>query len=454
MIARSLGREQIVEMTAIVGGSLVDGTGKAPIPDSVVLVGGERILNVFRRGEVEVPENVQVIDASGKTIIPGLFDCHSHIGVMADQHFMQCGSPEMSDLFMRESIKHGVTTVRDTGNFDPGATMKLLKEGRPEWPRWFGAGGIVIDGPAPETPWHWIQSQYDINWAREVVRRDIEAGADFIKCYIWMTADLLKAVVEEAHQLGVKVTAHVGHSLTAEDAVKIGVDSLEHVRIGPELVDERDLDELKSLPPRPLDPVASWRPWRFVDPASKKADNLIDLMAEKGVFITPTLTWSQSILLSDLPEVANPPGMDAMPESLRNEWKEWVYTVEYTEHDFAEAKVEMERQKEFIGRAHAGGVKVTAGTDTANPSVIPGAALHDELRLLVECGLTPMDAIVAATSRAAELLDQQAHLGTVERHKLADIVILDDDPLKDIANSRKVAMVMKAGKTVRGPAKT
>ena len=166
--------------------------------------------------------------------------------------------------------------------------------------------------------------------------------------------------------------------------------------------------------------------------------------------MTPTLSLSRSILLGDDPAVVRPPGIDTLPESVTKEWDRFAVPFDFTEEDFREGRVEMARQMEFIGLARKGGVKIAAGTDVTMPYVVPGAGLHGELKLLVDSGLTPMEALVAATGQAAELLGQQNVLGTVEKGKMADMVILDADPLEDITNVQHISAVLKSGEVVFG----
>ena len=156
----------------------------------------------------------------------------------------------------------------------------------------------------------------------------------------------------------------------------MGVDSLEHVRVGPELVPDADREKFEGLRLRSWDPLVSWMAWRFVDPASDRSGRLIELMAERGVIMTPTLTLSKSILLGDDPAVVKPPGSDTLPESVRDEWDRLAVTFDFTEDDFRQGRVELARQMEFVGRAQRGGVKIAAGTDVAMPYVVPGAGLH------------------------------------------------------------------------------
>ena len=423
--------------TAFVGGTLINGTGRAPIPDAVILVTDERIVSVYRGGEFGVPDDARVVDISGKTVVPGLIDCHVHMGILVDGKVLPMDDPlAATDRYMRQFIEHGITTVRDTGGTYPNMIEKF-KQGQSGWPRWYGAGA-VLDGDPSRT----IATLRPVDnpaAAREVVPQLIDEGGDFLKAYIELKPEVLRAIVEEAHARGVRVTAHVGHRVTVEEAVRMGVDSLEHVRVGPELVPEADRKAFEGIPERFWDAVVSWASWRFVDPSSERAGQLIELMVERGVIITPTLILSQSILLGDEAAVLNPPGLDTLPQSqwLRDEWARTAVPNDYTEEDFRQGRLELSRQMEFIGRARRGGVKITAGTDVIMPFVVPGNGLHEELRLLVESGLTPMEALVAATGQAAELLGQQNLLGTVEKGKLADMVILDADPLQDIQKPRE-----------------
>jgi len=436
--------------TALVGGRVIDGTGRAPIDDAAVLIDGERIDAVFRRGDMEVPSGAEVVDISGSTVIPGLIDCHVHVGVLADNSFLQVEDPaSLADQFMTTLLGHGVTTVRDTGNFNPDEVFRTFKEGRDSWPRFFGAG-TILDGPAdPPAPWRWLAIIDDEASARAETARLADAGMDFIKVYVWARLPVLRAVVSEAHRRGVRVAAHVGHAVTVEEAVKVGVDALEHVRVGRELVPEEHQAELAALPGRILDPLVGFQPWRYIDPESDLADGLIALMAERGTFITPTLTLSQSILAGNTEAATCPEGLDEMPEAVAEQWSQYAYPFDYSETDWEQAPIELRNQMAFIGRAQQGGVNVTAGTDLTNPFVVPGHSMHEELRLLVDgCGFTPSEAIVAGTGRAAELLGQADELGTVEKRKLADLVVLDGNPLDDIGNTRRISAVYKGGELV------
>jgi imidazolonepropionase-like amidohydrolase len=436
-----------MKTTAITGATLIDGTNRPPIRDGTLVILDDRIDAIFRPGEIELPSDADLLDGRGKTVMPGLMDGHTHIAGLADDSFVVSEDPLATiDHFMREYLRNGVTTLRDTGNFDPDFALQHMRSSAGlQWPRWFGAGP-VLDGPAdPPTPWRWLwvmESEADVRGQVHSLRAK---GVDFIKAYMWMDAPLLRALIEEAHSLGLRVSGHLGLKVSVEQGVRLGVDCLEHVRVGPELLTAEGRKQLEATTPRALDPIASWKPWRFIDPTSAAADALIELLAERGTYWNPTLTWSQSILAADLPEVREPPSMDRVPDAVKKTWNEFSYTFDYTTEDFAQAKVELERQMQFVGRAAAGGVRVMCGTDTLNPSVIPGSAVHDELELLVRSGMSPVRAIHAATQLVAEVLGIEAEVGALEHRKVADVLVVDGDVTEDIGNTRNIHALFKAG---------
>lgn len=434
---------------ALVGATVIDGTGGI-ITDATVMLRATQIEAVGPRESIPLPPDAETIDLEGKTVIPGLIDCHAHVGVLPDNSFFQVeDTVGLTDLFMTTLLRQGVTTVRDPGNFDPDAVFRLLKAGRPNWPRFFGAGKI-LDGPAdPPAPWRWLETVDTEAAGRAKAAELVVAGMDFLKVYVWTRLPVLQAIVEEAHRWGIPVAAHVGNKVTVEEAVRAGVDALEHVRIGRELVSKEQLQALEGLPVRATDALSNFRYWRYIDPQSAKADALIALMAERGTFFTPTLTLSQSILKGNQVEGTQPPGIDTMPAPVRTQWDRFAYPFDYSDEDWAQAPIELSTQMQFVGRALQGGVRVTAGTDCTNPYVVPGYSFHEELRLLVEgCGIAPMEALIAGTRRAAELVGQAETLGTVEPGKLADLVVLNQNPLDNIRHTTALYAVYKDGQAI------
>ena len=432
----------------LTGARLVDGTGRDPIEDSVVEVVGGRIANVTRRGDIPAAPGGKTVDLSGKTILPGLIDSHVHLGLLPYNRFGVEDPMPLFDRFMRAFVEYGVTTVRCTGSPDLDWSFGILKEGNPRWPRFYGSGPN-LDGP-PGGPHPGLRVVRTPAEARAQTLDLLGNGADFVKAYVWMTGDLLRAVVSAAHARGRKVAAHVGHSLTAEEAVLLGVDALEHIRIGEELLTDEQRAEVAGLPVRAHDHLLSFRPWRYIDVESDRVGALLDLLVERGVHLTPTLTLSRSALRNSEEEVREPEGIDRMPHAVIDHWERKGWINDYSAEDWEAAPTEWRRQLEFVGRAYRHGVRIAAGTDMPNPFILPGSGLHDELGLLHSAGMPRHAVIEAATRVGAELLGVDRDLGTVEKGKLADLLVVDGDPLQDLGCLRRPWAVLKAGTAVSG----
>ena len=430
------------------GARIIDGSGREPIEDAVLELAGGRITNIYRRGEVSATGGARTVDLSGKTILPGLIDSHVHLGLLPYNRFGVDEPMPLFDRFMEDFVEHGVTTVRCTGSPELDWSFKMLKDGKRRWPRFYGSGPN-LDGP-PGGPHPGLRVVSTVAEARAETLDLIENGADFLKIYVWMTGELLREVVTAAHAHGKKVAAHVGNTLTAEAAVRLGVDALEHIRIGSELLTDEQQDEIARLPRRAHDHLLSFRPWRYIDVASDRVGALLDLLLERGVYLTPTLTLSRSALLNNEDAVRNPDGIGRMPDAVIETWERKGWINDYSAEDWEAAPTEWSRQLEFVERAHRHGIKIAAGTDMPNPFILPGSGLHDELGLLHSTGMPRPAVIEAATRVGAELLGIDGDLGTVEKGKLADLLVVDGDPLKDLGCLRQPWAVLKAGVKVAG----
>lgn len=432
----------------LTGARLFDGTGRNPIDDAVVEVVGGRITNVSRRGDAPPVAGSSTVDLSGKTILPGLIDSHVHLGLLPYNRFGVEDPMPLFDRFMRAFVEYGVTTVRCTGSPDLDWSFGILKEGNSRWPRFYGSGPN-LDGP-PGGPHPGLRVVRTPEEARAQTLDLLDNGADFVKVYVWMTGEILRAVVSAAHSRGRKVAAHVGHSLTAEEAVLLGVDALEHIRVGAELLTGEQLAEVARQPVRAHDHLLSFRPWRYIDVESDRTRALLDLLVERGVFLTPTLTLSRSALLNREEQVREPEGIERMPDAVIDTWERKGWINDYSAEDWDAAPTEWSRQIEFVGRAYRRGVRIAAGTDMPNPFILPGSGLHDELQLLYSSGMPRQAVIEAATRVGAELLGVDSDLGTVEKGKLADMLVVDGNPLEDIACLRRPWAVLKEGTAVSG----
>jgi imidazolonepropionase-like amidohydrolase len=379
--------------TILKGGVLVDGTGRDPVPDAVVVIEGDRIVLVGSRAETSVDESsAQVIDVTGKTILPGFFNCHAHLawdGVHDLREQSLNDSPAIaaykSAMNMRRSLEAGVTTVRDLGVKRNNIYAKeALQKGIVTGPR------LLITGEAiAMTGGHtwWCCREVDgIDGMRQAVREQIKAGADLIKIMPDLTLPELEAGVDEAHRAGKRITAHATFDKEVDRVVKAGVDSVEH--------------------------------------GGSMSDETIEMMVNRGVFLVTTFS----------------------PVFLQAEHGHEV--------GMSEAAIQRRRDQlndrssvEGIVKAARAGVKVALGTDAGSPAV-PHNEIATELSLLVKFGVcrSTMEALMCATLRAAELTGLDDKLGTLEEGKLADIVVVGGDPLAGIEVVRDVDLVFKGGK--------
>ena len=411
-------------MIAIKGGSLIDGAGRVA-QHVTVLVEGERIAQVGPSQEVPIPPEATLIDASTQVVMPGLIDAHLHVTGDATPREDAWGMRGLRELpathayrcFVnaRRDLEAGYTTLRDAGcvGYADVALRDAINSGLLEGPRLKVAGCALhstgghmdrskglVPGAAPDVS---ITTADSPDEGRKAALYQLKMGADYIKIAASLseyqrsrgglfsqelTFETMQSICETAHWAGRRVAAHCHGGDGVTDALRAGVDSLEHGRF---LTDEQ-----------------------------------LDMMAARGVFLVPTLS----------PEGR---AMQIGRKELGYNDADWAWYLRATEAMYR-----------TVGRAHRAGVKVAAGSDAAMPYVRHGENAY-ELELLAHAGLSPMAVISAATGVAAQVLDMAAEVGMVEADKLADLLVVDGDPLADIRvlqEISKIKYVIKGGKVV------
>ena len=382
------------------GGLLIDGTGRRPTEDAQVLIRDNRIERVGTAGSFDVPAGVRRIDTSGKTLLPGFIDHHFHL------------DHELVPLF----LAHGVTSVKDPGawieRYEP---VKRWQEAQSvPGPRLFLCGP-TIDGPGPAYPDGSVAIQSPAG-ARLTIRRLIAQGAEAIKIYFRLPLDSIRAVVEEAHRHRVPVTAHL-EIVDPRDAIEMGIDGLEHLTsLGQALISPMEAEKYRQavMADNMARAMGRYRMWAALDPHSKRALDLAHFLARKKTFVDVTLAIFEKRPGDGGEEI------DVMVRATEN-------------------------MKVYTGVLHRAGVRIVVGSHSNVPHAPKGLAYHRELEMLVESGLTPHEAIIAATRVGAEFLGRENDLGTIEEGKLADILILDANPLEDIRNSKTISSLLMDG---------
>jgi imidazolonepropionase-like amidohydrolase len=424
---------------AIKGVTVIDATGAPSKPGQTVVVVGGRIVAVGRAAEVKVPDGTTVIDGAGKFLIPGLWDMHVHFA-----------SPDYHALF----VVNGVTGVRDMHAFFPDGTAAwrdATASGQILGPRIVMAYAIV-DGPKPS--WPSSLTAANAEEGRAAVRKLKEKKADFVKVYSMLSREAFLAIIDEAKKVGLPVDGHVPESVNAGDASDAGMRTMEHL-YGLLVASSTDEDKLRaevvgfiagSDNARARGSVMQTQLKALESFSEAKAQALHARLAKNRTWQVPTLTVLRALAHLNDEQFTKDDRLKYMPPWFKNSWAGNTQALQRMTAMAPRMRLAYQHSLKTVTALHKAGVPILAGTDTTNPYCFPGFSLHDELALLVEAGLTPMEALQAATRGPAACLGLLDTLGTLEVGKRADLVLLDADPLTDIRHTLKINAVILGGK--------
>jgi hypothetical protein len=448
------GSAQTTPTLAITNVTVIDGTNARPSVASVIVREGL----VRRVTTAAPPDGSTVVDGTGKFLIPGLWDMHVHLATRPE--------PELAEQTMLPMfLSHGIVGVRDMGG--PLERVLALRDrverGELNGPRIITPGPF-IDGAGEAGPM--FRRTSTAVAASMHVDELAAAGVDFIKVQAALDPAIHAAVIGAARRRGLQVSGHVPISMTAEGVVLAGQRSIEHV--SPALVGDgmllfalssRSAELLAEL--RAIEAARAETPAAAIatreaalrrllvstyDPARARA--LGRQLHGKSVWIVPTLVWSRSLRPTAQTEDGTSLPWELVPQGTKDRWlaRRAQYLAAATDQDFAAAAAIAAVASRAVADLHAAGAAVLAGTDTFDAFVLPGASLHEELRLLVIAGFTPLQALQAATRDAAEFRGAARTEGTIALGRRADLVLLSADPLQNIANIARVEKVWIAGR--------
>ena len=435
---------------AILHVTVIDATGAPPQPDMTLLVSDQHIVALGPSAAITVPRGAKILDASNKFLIPGLADMHVHL--------TGAGEPTGSREFIIPLLlANGITTVRDMGGYLESLIplRQEINEGKRLGPQIAFAGPYLDGNPPSFQPSLVVSNAAD---AAAEVHSLVERGVDFIKVQSVLSRDAYLAIAAECRREHVTFAGHVPDRVTAAEASDAGQRSIEHltgVLRACSNDEPRLLREQFPAIPKKLTPVQSharqfaWERELLQSYSGEKAKELIREFVKNETWQVPTL-----ILLKNdaFPTPDSNPSEDArrkyVPRHFLEGWEKGTKERDQgtTPQEFALRKELLAKSIQIVGTMQTAGVRLMAGTDTTAPYVFPGSALHEELALFVQAGLTPMQALQAATKNPAEFLGKLQTQGTIEPGKFADLLLLDENPLADIHNTRKIRAVILRGK--------
>ena len=411
----------------IVGATVVDVNGKSNIPDAVVIIEGNKIKAVGPRAKVKIPRGAEVIDARGKYLIPGLIDTHTHSAYDGKDSWL-------SSRF----LANGITTVLDTGSLPPVYDLKRrIAIGELQGPRMLVCGPMITGEPVAFPMSETVKTPEE---ARRAVDARVAAGADFVKTHAQLAPDDLRAAIDEAHKKGLRTISHTGKT-NALEAVLAGTNILTHL-VGVADAAVPDPEKIRAAHTAAFlgGWIASSLAWPQADPA--KLDGIIREMVSRHVFYSPTLSIHHTIAFARDPDAFRDRAVASSPPDLVLKDWEGLQKQPFDTAPFKKAWINMQQ---FVKRFYDAGGVLIVGTDTAAVYQAPGLSAHEEMRLMAELGVPAIEALRAGTINAARALGIDREAGSIEGGKLADLVILDGDPLADINNTRKIAHVIKGG---------
>lgn len=430
--------------------TVIDGTDPVPQIDFTVVVEGPHIAVVGPSASTSIPRDAQVINGAGKFLIPGLADMHIHL--------TGAGEPSGSREFIIPLlVASGITTVRDMGG--SVQALKQLREeinsGKRVGPQIFFTGPYLDGNPPSFEPSIVVQNAAAATAAVDELKKE---GVDFIKVQSRLQPEAYYAVARESKKQEIRFIGHVPDSITATAASEAGQSSVEHLT--GVLLDcstrEGELRQQQLMPPPKHETKAQanardrqWTKDLLDSYSEERADKLVQTFLTNQTWQVPTFPVLVHIgFLTPETDLKNDPKMKYIPKKTQEVWQQG--RNEQIDHrskqEFALRGEAIQHLLQIVGKMNAAGLPIMAGTDSTAPNVIPGFSLHEDLGYLVQAGLTPLQALQAATTRPAEFLHRTAEQGTIAVGKRADLLLLDANPLEDIHNTQKIRAVILNGR--------
>jgi imidazolonepropionase-like amidohydrolase len=422
------GAQAKTQTIVLKGARLIDGTGRPAIENSVLVLEGDHVVAAGKAGEVSIPKGAEVKDVSGKTIMPALINLHGHLGLSTNGADSVAGHYTQENVVkqLNKYLAYGVATVASLGQDDDEIykVRDAQHAGSVGGARLYTAGRGFLEFTGKANPSDHRYHPQTPEEARADVRELAPHHPDFIKMWVddglghgvKIKPEIYQAIIDEAHKQHIRVFAHEYYLADAKALLASGLDGFAH-----------------SIRDQAVD------------------NDLMQAMKARGVFLIPTLVRDEVLFAyADNLKWLDDPFFQAGFEATALAYVRSPENVEKgrKDPDIAKYRAGLEMAKKNLKTLSDSGVKIAFGTDSGIPTRFPGYFEHRELQLMVEAGLTPMQAIVAATGTNAEILGGAKQFGTLQSGRRADFLVLDANPLADIHNTERLAAVWQSGKIV------
>lgn len=407
--ARPLSRTGISKVTAFVHANVIPMDQERVLNDQTVIIRNGRIAQIGPSSLLKAPRLANVIDARGKYLMPGLADMHTHLYYP-------------TDLLLY--IANGVTTVRNM----QGHPAHLV------WRARVSKGELL--GPTIITAGPTIFTAKNADEAERIVEEQKKAGYDFIKVYNQLSSQAYERVIGTAKRQNIQVAGHIPYAVGLEGVIKAKQSSIEHAE-----------EIIKTYFSRnPPDQTH----FNYDANDERRIPQIAGEIRDSGVWVVPTLVTFRNVIrqIENLPLALKQPGMEYLPPWVREQWgpENSFYKLNFSPDVLPGFRKSWEFQNKLVKGMHEAGVRMLVGTDAMVPGNMPAFTLHEELRYLVSNGFTPFEALQAATRNSAEFLNQSNEFGTVEVGRRADLILLNANPLNDVAHATQRSGVMVRGR--------
>lgn len=430
------------EFTVLEDVTIIDGKGNAPQPRMYVVIHDSIIVHIGNMEKKLYGVSAKIVNLSGRFVLPGFIDTHAHVTVLkttAGGANTDVIDTAVSLQSLQTLLSFGITAVRNPAGPEQAAVWlrRMVKTGKAIGP------DIVTTGRALNSfgggPFVKVVSESDVE--KEIEAQHL-AAVDMIKVYAGLPPNLIQKAIEYAHAKGLKVIGHLQRTSWSQGAV-YGIDFLTHAAPwSPEYIPENLHAKYKGS----IKDRITWL--KHIDLNTGPVPEMFQLLKQNSVIVDPTLIALHTKFWGNGSLYLHSPWNKYADPSILNNWQKGSFVEDWSIEDFRLAQEQWQKLREYIYKMYSAGVMLAAGSDFPNPWVVPGISLHQELKLLNDCGIPPLEVIKIATYNGAIALGMQDITGTVEANKLANLVVLEKNPAEDILHTQSIIMVYKNGKAV------